>query len=669
MKKQQPMEEKMISSRQLLIALLTVLFLTCFTKVNYAQEKEELKTQDLLSLDLEDLLNISVTTVSKSEEKQADAPGILSVLTKDELQRFGGTSLRDILERVPGLTGSTNYMTDRSVISSRGDQIPTTSNHVLLLINGRPAREMLESGITSEMFETFPVNIIERIEVIKGPGSVLYGTNAFSGVVNIITEKAESTGLSVNGLVGNESAVNVFGDLKIKSGDLSVVVAGNYTKKPDWQTNYYSASPMGGTVTKNITIPNEGTGLFVDANYKGLRVMGAFNQWETSYFVTDYLWLFEGLGNSKWQKTFGNIGYDTELSDIWKTSFNVTYSQSKFDVSSWPGSSRNSNEIVAEWTNFITLSSQSKLVFGGLFTQIEGTEKADGLTTTDAKRTGFGFYTQVDYSLLENLKAIGGIQLNKIENIDLGFVPRIGMIWSPAPRFNVKALYSQAFRAPSVNEVSIDFPQMKGNSNLKPEKVGTFDVSLSYQGEQTHLAVNYFNSKLTDIIYQDRSGAVPTYANYGDAQTISGVEFEGKYYVNRNLYLSGSTIYQQSEDNHGNKDITPISDFGAKAGVSYVWDEGVTLSLFNVYQGDIENTLVGDGLNPKAGSYNLLYLHSKIDINKLFNMNLNQGLVLLIQVNNLLDKQVWLPNWGLTKGSTIPYIQGRTMYFGLNISI
>lgn len=69
---------------------------------------------------------------------------------------------------------------------------------------------MLESGITSEMFETFPVNIIERIEVIKGPGSVLYGTNAFSGVINIITEKAESTGLSVNGLVGNESAVNVF---------------------------------------------------------------------------------------------------------------------------------------------------------------------------------------------------------------------------------------------------------------------------------------------------------------------------------------------------------------------------------------------------------------------------------------------------------------------------
>lgn len=107
----------MISSRQLLITLFTVLFISCIANVNYAQEKEELKTQDLLSLDLEDLLNISVTTVSKSAEKQSDAPGILSVLTKDELKRFGGTSLRDILERVPGLTGSTNYMTDRSVLT------------------------------------------------------------------------------------------------------------------------------------------------------------------------------------------------------------------------------------------------------------------------------------------------------------------------------------------------------------------------------------------------------------------------------------------------------------------------------------------------------------------------------------------------------------------------
>lgn len=648
--------------------LVTLFSLILFLSVSYnAQEK----TDDLFSLSLEDLLNVEVTTASKSGEKQSDAPGVLSVLTKDELNRFGGTTLRDILERVPGLSGSTNYMTDRSVISSRGDQIATTSNHVLLLLNGRPVREMQEGGITSEMFETFPVNIIERIEVIKGPGSVLYGSNAFSGVINIITEKADATGLSVTGLFGNDGALSTSGDVKIKAGDLNIVAAGRYQKKPEWETNFYSASMVSDEiVTKSITIPNEGTGLFIDADYKGIRVTGGYNQWETSYFVADYLWLFDGLGKVKWEKLFGNIGYDTEVTDGWNTSINVGYTNSKLEVSSWPGSKRNSDEIVAEWTNFITLSGSSKLIVGGLFNHIKGTEHTAGTEApiTDAKRTGYEFYAQLDYSFLENLKAIGGIQLNKIENIDLGVVPRIGVIWSPVSYLNFKAIYSQAFRAPSINEVSIDFAQMKGNPDLKPEKVGTFDISLSYLGDQAQASINYFRSNLTNMVYQDRSTEVPVYENYTDATTISGVEFEGKYYVNKNLYLSGSMLYQQAEDDHGNTDITPIAEFGTKVGVSYVWEEGITISLFDVYQGDVSESLKGN-LNPSAGSYNLLYLHAKVDINKAFSLGLNQGLVLLLQVDNLLDEQVWLPNWGLTKGQSIPYIQGRTIWAGLNFSI
>lgn len=627
--------------------------------------------QDLLELDLEDLLNISVTTASKSAEKQTDAPGILSVLTKDDIDRFGGTTLADILARVPGLNYSTNYMTDKSVISSRGDQIPTTSVHVLFLINGRPLREMLEGGITSEMFETFPVNIIEKIEVIKGPGSVLYGSNAFSGVINIITEKAESTGAEVTGLVGNSGATDISGNVKIKSGDLSVIAAGKYSKKPDWDVNYSAASPDGSTVTKSNTIPNEGTGVYVGADYKGLSFMGSYNQWETSYYVSSYLWLFEALGTTEWNKYFANLGYDTDFSDSWNTSFNVTYTKSELDVSSWPGSSRSSDEVVGEWTNFVTLSDESKLIFGGLINKIQGTEYADGIADpiSDDTRTNYALYAQVDYSILENLKAIGGIQLNKIENIDLDLVPRIGVIWSPASRFNVKALYGQAFRAPSLNETSIDFPAIQGNKDLKAEEVSTFDLSLSYLGEQTQVSVNYFYSTLSNMIYQDISnGAFALYSNFKTNSTISGFEFEGKYYINRNLYLSGSALYQNTEDEDGNSDITPIADFGFKAGISYVLDESATLSLFNIYQGDLSESLQGS-LNEKAGSYNLLYLYGKLNVNKLFKLDIQPNFDLVLQVDNVLDEEVWLPNWGQEKGTTAPFKQGRTFYAGLKLSI
>ena len=92
-------------------------------------------TTDVFDMSLEALLNIDVTTASKSAEKQSDAPGIISILTKDELERFGGTTLKDILDRVPGLISYGNQFSDISTIAVRGDQSKVTSAHVLFLNN------------------------------------------------------------------------------------------------------------------------------------------------------------------------------------------------------------------------------------------------------------------------------------------------------------------------------------------------------------------------------------------------------------------------------------------------------------------------------------------------------------------------------------------------------
>jgi len=197
----------------------------------YAQEEQKLS-----ELSLEDLLNMDVSTASKSEEKQSDAPGILSVLSKDELDRFGGTTLRDILERVPGLISSGANYTNRTTIAPRGDQIKQNSSHVLFLINGRPVRETQEGGVSSEFIESFPVNIIEKVEVIKGPGSVLYGSDAFSAVVNVITQKAETTGFNITGLAQNGGGYKTTADVKLNLGDLQIVAAGNYFEKAQWET-------------------------------------------------------------------------------------------------------------------------------------------------------------------------------------------------------------------------------------------------------------------------------------------------------------------------------------------------------------------------------------------------------------------------------------------------
>jgi outer membrane receptor for ferrienterochelin and colicin len=95
------------------------------------------------------LLNVKVTKASKSSETPFDAPGAISVASRDELRRFGGLTLREVLERVPGLTGASSYFTDRSLVAARGDMTKARGGHPLILINGRPSRVTIESASSS----------------------------------------------------------------------------------------------------------------------------------------------------------------------------------------------------------------------------------------------------------------------------------------------------------------------------------------------------------------------------------------------------------------------------------------------------------------------------------------------------------------------------------------
>jgi outer membrane receptor protein involved in Fe transport len=277
----------------------------------------------------------------------------------------------------------------------------------------------------------------------------------------------------------------------------------------------------------------------------------------------------------------------------------------------------------------------------------------------------------MDYHLLESLKLIGGLQANKSENIKMNVVPRIGMIWYLASRFSVKALYSEAFRAPTITELFYNHPIVKGNPNLKPEKVGTVDIGVSYQGDQVQAGVNFFQSRQTNIIRLDtiQLDTIMSYITYLNLEKVDfwGLEFEGKYYINKSLYVNGSVLYQENKDGNGNKNVTPVANLGAKAGISYVWEKGITVGLFDIYQGTISKKFM-DTLNPYQGAYNLLHLHSAFNINRLFTMEFKPGFSLIINVDNLLDIKRYVYAVGGPLPSTMPGNPGRALYAGLNVS-
>jgi len=162
-----------------------------------AEEKD-----DLLNLSLEELVNVEVTSVSKKSEKASEAAAAIFVITQDDIKRMGATSIPEALRVVPGLNVA-RAGAHQWAITSRGfnDQF---ANKLLVLIDGRSVYTPLFSGVYWDVQDTL-LEDIDRIEVIRGPGSTLWGANAVNGVINIITKKSKDTqGTLLSQLSGNQ---------------------------------------------------------------------------------------------------------------------------------------------------------------------------------------------------------------------------------------------------------------------------------------------------------------------------------------------------------------------------------------------------------------------------------------------------------------------------------
>lgn len=192
----------------------------------------DLDAKTLVSLSLEQLTDIEVTSVSKKAEKASEAAAAVFVITQDEIRRSGATSIPEALRMAPGIhvaqAGSHQW-----AITSRGFT-GQFSNKLLVLIDGRTVYTPLFSGVYWDVQDTF-MEDIERIEVIRGPGATLWGSNAVNGVINIITKKAKDThGTVLTARAGNFERLGVGGRYGFNIGEKTHVRAyANYINRDE----------------------------------------------------------------------------------------------------------------------------------------------------------------------------------------------------------------------------------------------------------------------------------------------------------------------------------------------------------------------------------------------------------------------------------------------------
>jgi len=608
------------------------------------------ESKDLEDLSLNELLNmdIEVEVASKNSEKVWDAPGIISVINSNEISQFGAMNLVDLLNRVTSIYMLNTYFSPNNFTSIRGDSQIHYDNHVLLLLDGRPMRESQTGSFNSIIYQAFPISALKRVEVIRGPGSALYGASAYSGVINLVTGRdEEGTNLEVSAGSFNGQSGNFNHQGSWKGFDY--FLAASALTEDGWDFNAVdeSGTPQSikfGEDNKSFLAKlSHGDwslttlGLQSTYDYWGGTPVGAGTEREHARY-------FANLG---WKKKFG--GMTTEA--------NLTYN--RMDIRE--GNKNMAEDLLLEVTTFFQIGQKINLIVGGLANNTTGIWQ--GLIP-DYDKTSISAYFQGDYKPNERLKFIAGGQLNKPDGGDSDFVPRLGMIAYLSDKTGFKLLYGEAFRSPAAVETDFNVPPIiAGNPDLFPETVSTSELQFFHDGNQYQVAATYFDTKQDQLIgreFTPTGTALFTYGNLGTGN-FKGFEFEGKYAPDDKTYTTFAATFQENENGSGVEGFTTLPQFMAKFGVVRRFGERINLGIYDSFFGDAEGVATtnpeASQVNSPADAFHLVSANLTVTLRKSEN-----PIKLEIFGQNLLDEDTNIPELARRRLNTIPAYPGRAVY-------
>ncbi len=644
------------------IAFLSLLSITTQT---FAQPNDSENIDELLEMSLEELLEVEISVASKKVESMYEAPGVVVVVPRAEFVAYGDRNLHQLMQRQPSVYTRDTFVYSDNVAAFRGDMSTVAEMHTLILFNGRPIRESAQ-GHNVNMYMTFPLESLESVELIRGPGSVLYGSNAFTGVINLKSRKVpEKREFSVSSMLGSLGYYETTAAGGGKYGDLGFFGAIRTSEKDGYK---YS-------LTDAAAVPGE------EDNYEE-SVSGAahleYQNLTLDFFGSDMeafaLGVLPFWSNPNHQirnkKFFLNGGYRVPVHDRMTMEFNLTYNLQENGLSSpapWIIGT-NTSDLLAEATLFANPTDNLNIVLGYLHEWRKNYMPHEDRfqSIPEYSYTPKSAYAQGDYKLGKSIKLIAGTQWNEASNGYDDFVSRFGLIFTPFKKWGLKLLRGEAFRAPVTLESDLYDPGiLVGNDDLEPETITTYDAQLFYHDEKTYAALTYFYSTIEDLIIYDTSAPQMTYMNSGK-QKFDGIEFEAKRFITQNWHVLGSFLHQENEEDEGlNPSVVPEDMF--KFGTAYSWDWGTT-SIFWSYFGvppDIDSPLV---VNPEPESLNLVTMNTLIDVSKLMGLDKGQA-SLTLRVENLFDEEIYVPTFAyIGVPNSFPYGPGRTFYCGLKVS-
>lgn len=648
------------------IKVLLFLFFTIFIPygVTFAEPNEVVQTKDIYDMDIEELLNIEVSVVSKKSESHLEAPGVVSVVPREEIDIYGDRNLHQLLQRQPSIYTRNSFVYSDNLAAFRGDMSTHAEMHTLILFNGRPIRESAQ-GHNLNMYMTFPLTSLDSVELIRGPGSVLYGSNAFTGVINLksrpIPETPEFTISSMTGSYGYYDTIVSggyrTGDFGFVTDARTVGTQGHPYRLFDDNGVYGSDNQKYKSISATTHIEYQNFTVDIFGSDIDAFAMGVSPTWSNPHH------------NIRNKKLFINVGHHVPVNEKTHLELNLTYNLQENFLSrpQYQQVGTNTSDVLGEVTLFTNPIDNLNIV-GGYLQEYRRNYDPDNeyyQSIPSYNQEPESLYAQGDYKIGKSAKLIAGIQWNESPLGDSDTISRYGIILTPFEKWGLKLLRGEAFRAPVTLESDLyDPPVLVGNKNLKPEIIKTYDAQLFYSGEKTYAAFTYFNSTINRLIIYDASVSPMSYMNGGE-QKFDGIEFEAKRFLNSRWHVIGSFMYQNNKADAGiNPSVVP--DNMGKLGTGYSWDGG-SASIFYTYYDTpptIDSTVI---VNPKPSAVSLVSVNVRLDTSELLGMKKGRA-ILTLRGENLLNEKINVPTFAYTGSpNSFPYGPGIMFFTGLTI--
>jgi iron complex outermembrane receptor protein len=641
----------------------------------------------------------TVTIATGRQQSIRTAPAVATVITAEDIRNFGIRNVVEALRLVPGIHQSwyTNYYPDLTV---RGFS-SLRSNNVLFLLDGIPQTELFDGDQISVM-GTIPIDAIERIEVTRGPGSSVFGADAFSAVVNVITRrKAEGARIALSG--GSFDTANAR-LLTGKNWDgVSVVLALEGMETDDhspWlQLDRQSTidSLLGTSASlapAHLNTSRNEQGALLNLSVGDTTGMLRASRWNDRGLGAGIGTSIDPLGTLSFDTLEGRLAHRIDLGSDWDlilTANAARTTRTLDNILLFPPGAFNfftegaslSTEIEQErlrlqadvrYDGFerhflaagvgyehvgfnVDSATLNYLIIDDFVVPTAATTYTDTGDLDDYSRKLLYAYVQDEWFFAPKWSLTWGVRVDDYSDFGTQVSPRAVLVWTPRPEWTAKLLYGEGFRAPTLLETTrFPIPIYRPTPDLKAERLRTVELALDYTPRANlTFGINAFRHETTDQIRQQDRGTFLQPENVG-RQVGQGVELEMRWRITPDLLFRGWYAYQYNTDETTGRDAGFSPHHRLFASLQYAWGKAF-FNLQGTYVGD--RARVAEDFRDEPDEYGQLDLLARYQLTKRLSVQLD--------VRNLLNANIEEASPGTNLPVDLP-LPGRNYYFTLDMA-